>query len=87
MVTFRYFIKAPERKKCPTYKPGWKYSASMQIWMDLYDIYKVVSTALRSLFKENWKEAYVLETRYVPVSALKPKLFEVVPVSLSERRD
>lgn len=56
-------------------------------YADLHDIYKVVSTALRYLFKENGKEVYVLETRYVPVSVLKPKLFEVVPVSLGERRD
>jgi hypothetical protein len=43
--------------------------------MDLYDIYNAFSTALRSIFKENQKEIYVLETRYVPVLALKPKLF------------
>jgi hypothetical protein len=54
---------------------------------DLYDIYKVFSTALRSIFKENWREIYVLETRYVPVSALKPNLFVFFPVSPSDRRD
>lgn len=78
-----YFMKTPARKKCPTYKPGWKCGISVQIWMDLYDIYKVFSTALRSIFKENQKEIYVLETRYVPVSALKPKLFVVFPVVVS----
>lgn len=51
--------------------------------MDLCDIYKVVSTALCSIFKENIKKIYVLETHYVPVSALKPKVFVVFPVSPS----
>jgi hypothetical protein len=37
--------------------------------------------------KKNYKEIYVLETRYVPVSALKPMLFVVFPVSPSGRRD
>jgi len=55
--------------------------------MDLYDIYKVFSTAWRFVFKENQKEIYVLETRYVPVSALKPKLFVVFPVPPSDCRD